>query len=119
MSSRAFIPKAQGSVLVADQESIDIVMAYILRRLSLMPWLRAEISEHTEHNNQIEVRQSRVDIRTASYDWIHAGFIIADWMDPADICYKGPYGEKKFDIHDPNVLDKIVRFLADKICPTF
>ena len=104
-----------GPIEEADQESIDIAIKYVFDRLDLMPWIQTEMSEITEHNNEIKLEY--VVLLKAQQRWMNGGSIIVDWMDPSVIHYQGPFGRKKFHIYDPAVLDQIIDFLRDKFRP--
>jgi hypothetical protein len=103
----------------ADQESIDLAVAFILRRLDLMPWMQVKVNGNTEHNNEICVEYLRTNIRKATRSWFNGGSVIVDWSDPSSVYYRGPFGTAKFDMHDPGILDKILDYLFRKIQPTF
>jgi hypothetical protein len=100
----------------ADQDSIDIVMAYLQDRLSMLPWLLVGRSTTVLHNNQLDigVRYERPMV-VPKKSWYNVGYITASWSDPTNIIYIGPSGHEEFSAHDPNVLDKIVQFLEKKL----
>ena len=99
-----------------DQDGIDIVMAYLHDRLSMLPWLSVARSTAVLHNNQLDIRvQYKRAMVVPKRSWYNAGHIAASWSNPTDIVYIGHSGCKNFSAHDPDVLDKIVQFLEEKL----
>jgi len=103
------------TIYEADQESIDIVTAFLLERLSMLSWLRVERSKEVVHNNQINIKYKRSWTQVVPKEvWFNGGSIAPHWDDPMRISYLGSMGQVRFSAYDPDVLDKIVQFLEKK-----